>query len=183
MIVKCNNGKATSPADSICNEYIKTSKHLQLPAFVKLFNFILDTGFFPKLWSEGYILPIYKQKGESSTPENYRPITILSCLGKLFTAVLNERLTSFSDKFKILSENQAGFRKNHSTLDHTFTLKFFNDLVPRFELFHKLINAGIDGKILRIIKICTQISNLVYNLMDNVQRISLVPLASDKEKI
>ena len=64
---------------------------------LSFFNFILDTGFFPKSWSEGYIIPIYKQKGESSFPENYRPITIFSCLGKLFTAVLNERLTSFSD--------------------------------------------------------------------------------------
>ena len=93
MINKCNNGKASSPSDNICNEYIKSTKEILLPIYVKFFNCILNTGFFPKSWAEGFIIPIYKQKGPSTQPENYRPITILSCLGKLFTAVLNERLT------------------------------------------------------------------------------------------
>ena len=46
------------------------------------------------------IKPIYKNKGDPMNPENYRPITLVSCLGKLFTAVLNERLNMFlSEKY------------------------------------------------------------------------------------
>jgi hypothetical protein len=47
----------------------------------------------------GNIKPIYKNKGDKMDPKNYRPITILSCLEKHFTAVLSERLTKYSDDF------------------------------------------------------------------------------------
>lgn len=50
----------------------------------------------------------------------YSPI--LSCLGKLFTSVLNNRLTAFLEENNILDENQAGFRKGYSCSDHIFTL-------------------------------------------------------------
>ena len=55
-------------------------------------------------------------------PENYRPITILSCFGKLFTSVLNLRLNDFVEHNDSLEENQAGFRKGYATSDHIFTL-------------------------------------------------------------
>jgi hypothetical protein len=51
----------------------------------------------PSSWLIGMIKPIYKNKGDKFNPNNYRPITIVSCLGKLFTAILNERLTEFSE--------------------------------------------------------------------------------------
>ena len=76
----------------------------------------------PNAWLEGSIRPIYKNKGDPKLVQNYRPITILSCLGKLFTAVLNRRLTLFLDNSDTLLENQAGFRKSYSTTDHIFVL-------------------------------------------------------------
>jgi hypothetical protein len=65
----------------------------------------------------GRIKPIYKNKGNPIDPKNFRPITILSCLGKLFTAILNERLRVFSEEGFLLDENQFGFRKSYSTAD------------------------------------------------------------------
>ena len=44
------------------------------------------------MWVSGTITPFYKNKGDKFNPKNYRPITIVSCFGKLFTAVLNARL-------------------------------------------------------------------------------------------
>ena len=64
-----------------------------LPIYVSVFNIVLETGIIPDSWIEGSIRPIYKNNGNTRNPENYRPITILSCFGKLFTAVLNLRLT------------------------------------------------------------------------------------------
>ena len=58
-------------------------------------------------------------------PENYRPITLLSCLGKVFTCILNKRLETFADEVNLLKENQSGVRKNYSTLDHILTLHFY----------------------------------------------------------
>ena len=61
-------------------------------------------------------------KGPQTSPENYRPITVLSCLGNLFTSVLNERLTKSVEHYAIMEENQAGLMKEHSTIDHIFVL-------------------------------------------------------------
>ena len=109
-ISKLKNSKAPGP-DQIINEYIKHSEAAMLPIYVSLFNLILDSGLIPQQWVEGMIKPIYKNKGDPSCPENYRPITLVSCLAKLFTAILNERINAFLSENDVLSENQAGFRK------------------------------------------------------------------------
>ena len=91
-ILKCikllKNNKACAN-DEIINEYIKSTSHIMLPLYTSFFNLIFETGTLPESWLEGIIKPIYKKKGDPLQPENYRPITILSCFGKLFTAVLN----------------------------------------------------------------------------------------------
>ena len=53
--------------------------------------------YFPSQWTEGYVVPLYK-KGEVNMPEHYRGVTLLSTFGKLFTRVLNNRLSSWSEK-------------------------------------------------------------------------------------
>lgn len=63
--------------------------------FVDFFNLIYDLGIVPEEWLIGIIKPIYKNKGDPTLPENYRPITLLSCVGKLFTSILCERLNIF----------------------------------------------------------------------------------------
>ena len=147
--------------------------------YVKLFNLIFEKGVFPDSWLIGIIKPIYKT-GDKYNPENYRPITLLSCLGKLFTAVLNNRLKLYLESYDVLSEAQAGFRKEYSTSDHMFTLyglielmkarnkklyctfidfsKAF-DSVWRIGLWGKLIQNGINGK-------CFQV---IYNMYQGIQ--------------
>ena len=108
--------------DYITNEYIKTTKHLFIDIYVKLFNLVFSSGQFPEAWTTGTIKPIYKKKGGRDNPDNYRPITILSCLGKLFTAVLNARLASYTETNNIIGEEQLGFREGYSTIDGAFVL-------------------------------------------------------------
>jgi hypothetical protein len=91
-----------------------------IPIHVKLFNFIFDKGVVPVSWSVGVITPIFKNKGSSKDPKNYRAITLMSCLGKVFTGILNNRLASLSDEIGLLSSVQAGFRNSHSTADNIF---------------------------------------------------------------
>ena len=171
-INKLNNNKAAG-IDNIINEYIKTTKTKMLPLYVSLFNLIIDTGYIPQKWSEGLIVPIYKNKGDSQDPINYRPITLLSCISKLFTSVLNCRITKYLDENNILKENQAGFRQDYSTIDHIFALNSiieilrhskkkiyctFIDFSKAFDsvwhigLWQKLLSYDINGKFFRVIK-------------------------------
>ena len=172
-ILKClkllKNNKC-SANDSILNEYLKYSSGKMLNIYVLFFNTILETGIIPEPWLEGIIRPIYKRSSDATRPENYRPITILSCFGKLFTAILNQRLTEFLNHYNIFNENQAGFRAGYSTIDHIFTLHAITEILKtkkkklfclfvdyskafdsvwRTGLWMKLLGSGI--KIFRII--------------------------------
>ena len=138
-----------------------------------MFNIVLETGIVSNDWSIGVIKPIYKNKGSYNDPDNYRGITILSCMGKLFTSLLNNSLTKYLNDYKIIGEEQAGFRKGYSTSDHIFTLKCLIDLylfkkkrlycafidyrkafdtVNRCSLWSKLLSNNINGKVLNVIK-------------------------------
>ena len=115
-----------------------------LPIYVKLFNTIFNTGIIPESWTIGIIKPIYKNKGNTACPENYRPISLLSCFGKLFTAILNNRLNKYVDEYEIIGNHQAGFRKNHSTIDNLFVLHCLLDMLGAQN--KKLFCAFIDFK-------------------------------------
>ena len=64
----------------------------------------------------------FSQKGSISSVENYRDITLLSTLEKLFTHKLNDRLTGWAENYQVYMEVQAGFRANIGTTDYIFTL-------------------------------------------------------------
>ena len=57
-------------------------------------------GYFPAMWTEGYIVPIHKN-GNVNNVDNYRGITVLSILGKLFTRILNTRLTEWAETYYV----------------------------------------------------------------------------------
>ena len=112
--------------DSILNEVIKIGKDVIKGHLVKLFNRILDTGKYPALWSFGLIVPIHKRDDRSKV-ENYRGITLLSALGKLFTSILTNPLYNYMVQKGTLKAEQGGFRKMHGTVDSIFTLKMLID--------------------------------------------------------
>ena len=136
-IIKCKNLKNNKSFadDHIINEYIKSTLNVMLPIYVDLFNIIFDTGVIPDSWLEGIIRPIHKS-GDPQNPENYRPITVLSCFGKLFTSILNLQLTTPLENNDTLEENQAGFRRGRGTSDHIFVLHSLAELLKVILQFH-----------------------------------------------
>ena len=86
------------------------------------FNNILISGRYPTLWSHGLIIPIFK-KDDPSNPENYRGITLLSAMGKIFTSIMNNRLCDYLIEKGIITPDSCGFRKKHGTQDSIFILK------------------------------------------------------------
>ena len=65
------------------------------------------------------VIPIFK-KGDPTSVNNYRPISILSPINKIFEKIIYSRLINFIEKYQILYKFQYGFRKNHST-EHALT--------------------------------------------------------------
>ena len=136
------------------------------------YNILLVKGYFPSVWSEGYIVPIHK-KGNIHNVDNYRGITLLSVMGKLFTRILNTRLTNWAETYYVYIEAQAGFRSEMGTVDNVFVLhglithlinqgkklycafvdfKKAFDFINRDIIWYKLIKLGVRGNILNVIK-------------------------------
>ena len=115
--------------DNIVNEQIKATISYMLPIYLKLFNIVFDTGIIPEDWTLGNIKPIYKNKGNPKNAENYRQITLLSCFGKVFTSVINNRLNTYAKNHDIIVTSQSGFRKKYSTIDNLFIIKNLVDIV------------------------------------------------------
>ena len=119
-IKQLKTNKSGGP-DMLINDFFIHGKTILAPTLCNLFNKIFESGVFPEEWAESYIIPLHK-KGNLNDVENYRGITLLSTLGKLFTRVINNRVSEWSEKYFVLIEAQAGFRANMSTVDDIFVL-------------------------------------------------------------
>ena len=98
-IGQLSNGKSGWP-DKILNEFFVHGRELLLPTLHILFNKVFDNSYFHQDWTLGEIIPLHK-KGDKSNVQNYRGITLLSTLSKLFTRILNNRLTSWAEYYDI----------------------------------------------------------------------------------
>lgn len=118
------NNKKSSGIDEISNFIIKKLPDKTLTFLVIVFNNCLNNGYFPKAWKSAKILPI-KKKEASDRVEDFRPISLLSNIGKIFEHVIKEKL---ENAFVInpIPAFQFGFQKQHST-QHAL-LKFHNDV-------------------------------------------------------
>ena len=114
--------------DKILNEFIINASFRLKMIFLVIFNNILQLEYFPDSWSVGNIVPVFK-KGDKGDANNYRGITVLSCIGKLFTRILNNRLSRWVEQENKITNSQYGFRKNRGTSDCLFILKCLTDLV------------------------------------------------------
>ena len=115
---KLKNGKASS-FDHISNEILKSLSKNFYEALLMLFNQCLRNAAY--FWNQSILSPIYK-KGSKGDPDNYRAIAVCSCIGKLLSIMLLERLTSFRLNKASDPNNQCGFTKGRQCNDHIFTL-------------------------------------------------------------
>ena len=166
------NGKA-SGVDMISYEMLKCIIEYNPSILLKVFNSTLEHNPGTSDWLISIISPIHK-KGSKMDPNNYRGISLISCVYKLFTAIIHKRLEKFCKNNKILSEAQLGFVSGNRTSDAHLILhnlirdychkkgKFLYscfvdfskafDSIPRDILFQKLISKGIKGKVFNLLK-------------------------------
>ena len=108
--------------DLIYNEFIIYGKDILLLPIVNLFNKILSTGIFPDAWNLSCISFLHKN-GDINICDNYRCWSLTSCLGKLFTSLLQKRLHKYMENNALYNIYQAAFKPNYRTSDRIFTIK------------------------------------------------------------
>ena len=113
-----HNTNSTAPGeDKITYQLIKHLPDNAIDYLLHLYNRIWQSNSFPKRWLLAVVLPFEKQGKDSLVVENYRPISLTSCVCKLMEKMVNARLVFTLEKCEAISEKQYGFRQGRSTTD------------------------------------------------------------------
>lgn len=160
-------------SDGISYEFYRYAPVCFVNEILCLLNQIFLKETIPSSFKTSILIPLLK-KGDPNSPTNYRGLSLIDTLCKIFNNILLNRITNWIDVNNILNEYQAGFRKNYSTIDNVFNLAnivhlnklngkntyaFFVDfscafdMIPRNSLFYKLSCMGLSSKIIRILQL------------------------------
>lgn len=182
IIDTLKNGK-TPGYDSVTAEMLKEiSEEISTP-LEYLINNIFSTGICPSHFKMSIVKPLFK-KGEKTKPENYRPVSLITNITKIFEKIIKVRMTQYLDKYRMISEKQYGFRQGISTQDAIanitskiyecmedglMTIGIFLDLSKAFDtvnhglLLEALEELGFRGTVLKLF------SNYLTNRKQSVQ--------------
>ena len=108
-----NNNKSSGP-NSILTDVLKFIKIICHP-LKEIINLSFSTGIYPTQLKLVKVIPTFKNKGDPLLVSNYRPISLLSNVNKIFERIIHKRLYSFLNKYNCIYELQFGFRAQHST--------------------------------------------------------------------
>ena len=144
-------------------------QHMIVPYLSKLFNDIFHTGVYPDLWIKSVIVPIHK-KSSTNLTDNHRGISPGSVFSKIFTIILNKRLTSFFNSNNIVTEEQAGFIRDYSTVDNGFVLE---SVVHKYLNRNKKVSLRFIYKLTQSIRHCKPFSALKHSGKNGINGIFL----------
>ena len=131
VLKSLKTGKATGP-DHINNRILKElSRPLSSP-LCELFNFSVSSGKVPDFWKQANITPIFK-KDDASDPSNYRPISLLSCIGNVLEKLVHKYVFNFFRDNAVITAFQSGVMPGDSTV---------NQLVDVYNTFCKTLDEG-----------------------------------------
>ena len=102
-------------SEAISTSMLKFSAAEVTPILAKLFTIFISMGTFPPQWKTAIVTPIFK-KGNRADITNYRPISILSPISRIFEHLIDKQLRTFIEDNAILSRHQHGFHRHHSCL-------------------------------------------------------------------
>ena len=106
--------KATGP-DEISHFLLKNTSQSICKPLCKLFNKSLINGQFPENWKTANIIALFK-KGDKSLASNYRPISLISCVGKVMERIVFKHIYNHLVENNLIFKNQSGFLPGHSTV-------------------------------------------------------------------
>ena len=114
LLNKLSKSKATG-LDKISARLIRERADLICISICKIFNCSLSTGIFPDDWKCAIVTPLFKQ-GSSSDMNNYRPISVISVVAKVFERITYDRVYAYLWEHSIISKSQSDFRSIHCTV-------------------------------------------------------------------
>lgn len=114
-INKTKPRKAPGP-DGIQNILLKNLPKKAIVQIMYVINTCLKMSYFPIAWKKANVLAFPKQKKDKSSPQNYRPISLLPTLSKIFEIIIFNRIKKFEYQNKNMREEQFGFREKRSTV-------------------------------------------------------------------
>ena len=106
--------KESSGIDKLSNKHIKAAKNVIAKPLTLMINQMLNTGIFPDKLKQSKVTPIFKAN-DKELLSNYRPISVLSSMLKLYEYAISDQLTQYLIDNNPFSSNQYGFRAQHST--------------------------------------------------------------------
>ena len=129
--------KASGP-DLLSPRLLKEGADILSEPLAKIFNLSLNSSYFPTVWKQANVVPVFK-KGDKTNISNYRPISLLSCVGKVFEKCIFKYLHNYIVSNSLISPVQSGFTPNDSAVFQ---------LIDLYDTFSKAID---DGKEIRVI--------------------------------
>ena len=177
-----------SAEDGTRNPSFKRGGATMKKVLLELFNMLNRRELVPAEWGKALVVNLYKD-GDKTDAGNYRGISLISCLGKLYLSMWAKRLTDHLDKE--LSDEQGGFRPRRSTTDDALTLKeallsrynskqptylYFVDFRKAFDtvwhdgLWEQLWRSGVRGKAWRIVQSLYSSVSAAVRLGDKTSR-------------
>lgn len=131
-ILKCN-GSSPGP-DNINYEMLKNLPLSTKNELLYIYNTIWDTGKFPNNWKKALVVPILKPQGNPTSPDSFRPISLTSCMCKLFERMVNRKLMWYLISGSYLNILQTAYIFTRSATDHHITLE--NEVLNAFLKCH-----------------------------------------------
>ena len=123
---------STSPGPSgICPKLAKMTVDIIVPVLYRLFRKILDDRKIPVINLLNIISPLLKPGKDQSKPGSYRPVSLTEFFFRILEKVLKTKMASHADRRGILSKDQHGFRKHHSTATNLLT--HYDKIVEKLE--------------------------------------------------
>ena len=121
FVAKLKNKKSVG-LDGVNVKIFKAAAQIITPYLKTAYKKCISEDVFPKSMKIAKVVPVFKD-GEKNLTSNYRPISILGNLSKIFEKVIHKRLMNSLEKVSILSENQYGFKKKERLLTSTYAVK------------------------------------------------------------
>ena len=116
VVMNLDLSKASGP-DCIPVVVLKNCEPELSYILAELFNKYLKKSCSPDCWKVSSVVPVFKNVGERCTPKNYRRVSLLSVVSKVFEKLVNNRIIGHLEKCGLFSDFQYGFRSSQSTAD------------------------------------------------------------------